>query len=151
MGLVHDCKDASPAANELMSGDLVDLEPFRWLRDVEKDVEERRLGGEGVEHVLGDVGRKVLWYVVDVVGVSAWFAAENGDARFGVASGHVGRGVEVQELAMKGPTIFGTAEAGSGPTSRILKGPIQVKDSLVLRTMASVPFLAPWRMVTTEL
>ena len=28
-----------------------------------------------------------------------------------------------------------------------LKGPIQLKESLVLRTVASVPFLAPWQMV----
>ena len=26
---------------------------------------------EEIEHVLGEVGLKVLWYVVDVVGVSA--------------------------------------------------------------------------------
>ena len=66
-------------------------------------------GGDLVEkdeHVLGEAGQKVLWYVVDVVGVSAWFAAENGDARFGVASGHVGREIEVQELVMKGPTVW---------------------------------------------
>ena len=69
MGLVHDCEDAYPASNELMSRDLVDLEPFRQWRDVvEGDVEGWRLGGEGVELVLGEVGRKVLWYFVDVVG-----------------------------------------------------------------------------------
>ena len=92
MGLVHGGENASPAANELMSRDLVDLERFRRWRDVVAgDVEGRRLGGEGVEHVLSEVGRKALWYVVDVVGVLAWFAAKNGDARWGVASGHVGR------------------------------------------------------------
>ena len=64
-------------------------------------MEGRRLGGEGVEHVLCEAGWKVLWYVVDDVGVSAWFAAESGDARFGVASGHVGREVELQQLVMK--------------------------------------------------
>ena len=42
----------------------------------------------------------------NLVGVPAWFAAENGDARFGVESGHVGREVEVQELVVKGPTIW---------------------------------------------
>ena len=90
-----------------MSRNLVDLEPFRRWRDVvEGDVEGRRLGGEGVEHVRGEVGRKVLWYVVDAVGISAWFAAENGDTWFGVTSGRVGREVEVQELVMKGPTIW---------------------------------------------
>ena len=107
MGLVHGRENASPAANELISGDQVDLEPFRRWRDVvEGDVKGRRLGGEGVEHVLCEGGRKVLWYVVDVVGVSTWFAAENGDARFGVAFGHVGRKVEVQELVLKEPVIW---------------------------------------------
>ena len=90
-----------------MSRDLVDLAPFRQGRDVvEGDAGGRRLGGEGVEHVIGEVGRKVLWYVVDVVGVSAWFEAENGDAWFKVASEHIGQEVEVKELVMKGPTIW---------------------------------------------
>ena len=62
----------------------------------------RGLGGEGVGH---EVGWKMFWYVVNVVGVPAWFAAENGDARFGVASRPVGRKVEVQELVVKGPVI----------------------------------------------
>ena len=107
MSLVHDRENTFPAAHELMFRDMVNLEPFRRWRDVvEGDVEGRRLGGEGVEHVLGEVGRNVLWYVVDVAGVSAWVAAENGDARFGVASGHVGREFEVQELVLKGPTIW---------------------------------------------
>ena len=43
---------------------------------------------------------------MNVVGVPPWFAAESGDARFGVVSGHVGREVEVQELVVKGPTIW---------------------------------------------
>ena len=50
----------------------------------------------------------MLWYVVDVFGVSAWFAAVNGDERFGVASGHVGRDIEVHEVVLKGPTIWHT-------------------------------------------
>ena len=100
MSLVHDHEDAFPAANELMSRDLVDLEPFRRWRDVvEGDVEGRGLGGEGVEHVLGEVGRKMIWYDVNVIRVPAWSAAENGDARFGVASGHVGREFVVQGLS----------------------------------------------------
>ena len=62
MGLVHDGEETSPAANELMCRDPVDLEPFRRLRDVvEGDVEEWRLDGEGVEHVLGEVGQTVLF------------------------------------------------------------------------------------------
>ena len=48
-----------------------------------------------------------FWFVVDVVWVPAWFAAEIGDTRFGVASGHVGREVDVQKLIVKGPTIRG--------------------------------------------
>ena len=42
-------------------------------------------------------------------------------------------------------------EASAKPAARILKGLIQLKESLVLRTVASVPFLAPWRMVAAEL
>ena len=107
MGLVHDREDAFRAANELMFRDLVDLEPSRRWRDIVKgDVEGRGLGEEGVEHVLGEVGRDVLWYVVNVFGVPAWFTAENEDARLGVASGHVGREIEVQELVVNGPTIW---------------------------------------------
>ena len=72
VGLVHDRENASPAAKELMFRNVVDLEPFRrWRYVVEGDVEGRRHGGERVEHVFGEVGRKVLWYLVDVVGVPA--------------------------------------------------------------------------------
>ena len=42
---------------------------------------------------------------MNVVEVPAWFAAENGDARFKVAAGPVGRKVEEQELVVKGPAI----------------------------------------------
>ena len=42
---------------------------------------------------------------MDVVGVPARLAANNGDAVFGVASGHVGGEVEVEELVMKRPAI----------------------------------------------
>ena len=61
-----------------MSRDLVDLKAFRRWRDVvEGDVGGWGLAGEGAKHVLGEVGRKMLWYVVNVVGVPAWFAAED--------------------------------------------------------------------------
>ena len=56
MGFVHDRENASPAANELMSRDLVDLEAFRRWRDVvEGDVKGRGIGGE-VEHVRERAG-----------------------------------------------------------------------------------------------
>ena len=87
MGFVHDRENAAPAANELVSRDLVDdLEGFRRWRDVvEGDAKGRGLGGEGVGQMLGEVGQKMLWYVVNVVGVPAWCAVEDGDTRFGVA------------------------------------------------------------------
>ena len=89
MGFVHDRENASPAANELMSRNLFDHEAFRRWRDViESDAEGRGLEGEGVEHVLGEVDRKIIWYDLNVDGVPAWFAAGNEDARFGVTSGH---------------------------------------------------------------
>ena len=42
---------------------------------------------------------------MDVVGVPARLAANNGGVAFGVASRHVGGEVEVEELAMKRPAI----------------------------------------------
>ena len=61
MSFVHDGDDTSPAANELVTRDLVDLEALRRWRDVvDRDVEGRGLRGEGVEHVFGEAGRKVL-------------------------------------------------------------------------------------------
>ena len=42
---------------------------------------------------------------MDVVGVTARLAANNEDAAFRVASGHVGGEVEADELAMKRPAI----------------------------------------------
>lgn len=146
MGLVHDDENAPPAANELVPRDLVDLDPFRRLRDVvEGDVELRKLIGGGVDHVLDEVGRKALWCVVDVVSVPEWFAAKDGDERFGVSSKHVQREFEVQELVVKEPTI-GMAESGAGPMYRIFKGPIQLENKRVLRTMAPVPFLSSCRL-----
>ena len=106
MSVVHDGDDTSPAANELMSRDLVNLEAFRGWRDVvDRDVEGRRLCGEGVEHVSSEVDRKVLRWVVNVVGVPARLAPKIGEAAFGVASRHVGGKVEVQQLVVKGPAI----------------------------------------------
>ena len=53
MGFAHDRDNASPAANELLSRNLVDLEAFRRNRDVvEGDVEGRRLEGEYVQRVI---------------------------------------------------------------------------------------------------
>ena len=61
MSFVHDGDDNSPAANELVPRDLVDVGAFRRWRDVvDRDVEGRGLCGEGVEYVLGEVGRKVF-------------------------------------------------------------------------------------------
>ena len=52
ISFVHDGDDTSPAANELMPRDLVDLEAFWWWRDVDRDVEGWGLCGEGVERVF---------------------------------------------------------------------------------------------------
>ena len=54
---VHHVENASPAANEWVSRALIDLEAFgRWRDVVKGDMEGRGLGGEGAEHVLGEVG-----------------------------------------------------------------------------------------------
>ena len=51
---VHDGDDNSPAANELVPRDLVDVGVFRrWNDVVARDVEGRGLCGGGVDHVLG--------------------------------------------------------------------------------------------------
>ena len=106
MRFVHDGENTTTAANALVSCDLLDLETFaRRCYVVEGDVERRGLGRKRVEHVLGEVSRKVLGQVVDVVGVPARVAANNGNAAFGVASRHVGGEVEVEELVMKMPAI----------------------------------------------
>ena len=61
MSFVHDGDDTFLAANELVPRDLVDLDAFpRWRDMVDRDVEGRGRCGEGVEHVFGEVGRKVL-------------------------------------------------------------------------------------------
>ena len=44
----------------------------------------------------------------------------------------------------------GVESEGAGLTANILKGPVQLSDS-ALRTLASVPDLAPWPMVTAVL
>ena len=38
-----------------------------------------------------------------------------------------------------------------GPTARTLLGPVQLNESLDLRTLASVSVFAPWRVVATVL
>ena len=68
-------------------------------------MESRGLGRKGVKDVFGEVSRKVLGQVVDVAGVPASLATNNGDAAFGVASRHVGAEVGVEELVMKRPAI----------------------------------------------
>ena len=79
---------------------LTDLEAFRRWRDaVEGDVKGRGLGGEGIEHVLGEVGRKVLsWYVVIVIVVPAWLAADNDAVAGGVYPAFCGEGLFWREL-----------------------------------------------------
>ena len=41
----------------------------------------------------------------------------------------------------------GVESEGEGPTAKILKGPVQLSNGFPLRTFASVPGLALWRMV----
>ena len=45
----------------------------------------------------------------------------------------------------------GVESEGEGPTATILEGPVQLIDSFSLRTLASVPDLAPCRMVAAVL
>ena len=55
--------------------------------------------------MLGQIGRLVFGLIVDVVGVPARLAAENGDAMLGVTSRHVRGNVKVQEPVVKGLPI----------------------------------------------
>ena len=45
----------------------------------------------------------------------------------------------------------GVSVAGEGPTAIILKGPVQLKESFSLRTLLSVSFRNPWRIVAAML
>ena len=53
-------------------------------------------------------------------------------------------------LARRG-RLFGMESEGEGPTAKILKGPVHLSDSFSLRTLASVSYLAPQRMVAAVL
>ena len=45
----------------------------------------------------------------------------------------------------------GVSVAGEGPTAIILKGPVQLSESFSLRTLLSVSFRIPWRIVAAVL
>ena len=46
---------------------------------------------------------------------------------------------------------LGVSAAEEGPTSIILKGPVQFSESFSLRTLLSAPFRKPWRIVAAVL
>ena len=48
-------------------------------------------------------------------------------------------------------SVVGDTGGRRGPAARILKGPIQLREGLILSTVVSVSFLAPWWIVATEL
>ena len=84
MGLVEDGNCAAAAAYTLIAGDFGNIDQDgRGRHVVGGYVVRRRLVREDVQDVLGKAGRQVFGYVVDVVGVHAWFAACDCDARFG--------------------------------------------------------------------
>ena len=45
----------------------------------------------------------------------------------------------------------GVSVAGEGPTAIILKGPVQLSENFSLRTLVSVSFRNPWRIVAALL
>ena len=53
------------------------------------------------------------------------------------------------EIVVKGLEI-GTTVAAAGSTARIVNGLIQSKENLILRKVASLPFLAPWPTEAAE-
>ena len=58
--------------------------------------------------------------------------------------------VQVKKVAARGQPS-GVESEGEEPTSKILNGPVQLSNTFILWTMASVPDLAPWRMVAAVL
>ena len=45
----------------------------------------------------------------------------------------------------------GVSVAGEGPAAIILKGPVHLRESFFLRTLLSVSFRSPWRIVAAVL
>ena len=45
----------------------------------------------------------------------------------------------------------GVSAAEEGPTTSILKGPVQFSESFSLKTLVSAPFRNPWRIVAAVL
>ena len=89
-------------------------------------------------------------YVVGIVRVGTRFATCYSDA--GLAEGperFEGRS-RYNTLSPRGRPS-GVSVAGEGPAAIILKGPVQLRESLSLRTLLSVSFRSPWRIVTAVL
>ena len=84
------------------------------------------------------------------MGVSAGFASGYRDLAVDVRARHVVGEVQAKKLAARGRPS-GVESEGEGPTAKALKGPVQLSDSFSLRALASVPDLAPWRMVAAVL
>ena len=76
---------------------------------------------------------RYLGLIVGVVGAPAGLAALDGDAEFGVPSRYIGGYVEEEEfVAGQAGRLSGALQAGAGPTTSLLNGPIQLRESLGL-------------------
>ena len=95
-------------------------------------------------------GREMPRYVVSIVRVGARLATCHSDERFGNRARKLEGRSRYSSLSLSGrPSEVSAAE--EGPTSIILKGPVQFSESFSLKTLLSAPFRNPWRIVATVL
>ena len=89
-------------------------------------------------------------YVVGIVRVGTRFATCYSDAGFGSRARNLEGRSRYNSLSPRGRPS-GVSVAGEGPTAIIFKGPVQLRESFSLRTLSSVSFRIPWRMVAAVL
>ena len=150
MGFVEDSYDSAPAAYRAMASGF--LHP--QARDghgnvVLGDVVTGGLGGVVVEDVWRQPRGRKPREVGAVVAVGARFAANHRHSTGGVCTRHLVGEVELKKLGDQ--RASGVTSVREGPTAKIFNGLVQMSESFALRTLASVPILAPCRMVAAVL
>ena len=89
-------------------------------------------------------------YVVGIVRVGTRFATCYSDAGFAAGPERFEGRPRYNSLSSRGRPS-GVSVAGEEPTAIILKGPVQLSESFSLRTLLSVSFRNPWRIVAAVL
>ena len=135
-----------------MAGDFLDLQALDGHGNVVLgDVVRGELVGVDVKNVRRQPRGQKSREVGSVVGVGARFAASHLHSTGSVRARLVVAEVEVQKNFAARGRPSGVASVGEGPTANILNGPVQLTESFPLRILASVPALAPCRMVVAVL